>query len=109
MIIENLAPVYKIIDLKYISDDRIAKLLPMLKAKNFGVTVLYKDLWKDIILWDAEGKYKVKDYMNSLIVEAAVVRALLDKRACVPVGAVLSKLVDHAWKNGSVLLKNIPN
>jgi hypothetical protein len=47
--------------------------------------------------------------MNSLIVEAAVVRALLDKRACVPVGPVLKNLVDHAWKNGSLHLANIPN
>lgn len=109
MIIENLAPVYKIIDLKHISEDRIAKLLPMLQVKNFGVTVLYKDLWKDIVLWDVDGQYKVKDYMNSLIVEAAVVRALLDKRACVPVGPVLKNLVDHAWKNGSLHLANIPN
>jgi hypothetical protein len=55
MIIENLAPVYKIIDLKHISEDRLAKLLPMLQVKNFGVTVLYKDLWKDIVLWDVDG------------------------------------------------------
>jgi hypothetical protein len=30
---------------------------------------------------DKDGKIPVKDYMNSLIVEAAIVRALLDQRA----------------------------
>lgn len=69
----------------------------MLEAKHLGVTVLYKgnnilimvDLWSDMVHRDAEGKYEVKNYMNSLIVEAAVVRAILDKRAYIPVGAML--------------------
>ena len=35
---------------------------------------------------DEKGEIPVKDYMNSLIVEAAIVRAILDKRAKLPVG-----------------------
>ncbi len=59
---------------------------------------------------DKDGKIPVKDYMNSLIVEAAIVRALLDQRAQIPVGAdQLTGLVDHAWANGKKLLDEIPN
>ena len=89
----------------------------MLEAKHLGVTVLYKgnnilimvDLWSDMVHRDAEGKYEVKNYMNSLIVEAAVVRAILDKRAYIPVGAMLKQLVDHTWKSGQIFLQEIPN
>ena len=46
MVIENLAPVYKIIDLKHISDEKMEKLLILLKGKNLGVTILYKGKMK---------------------------------------------------------------
>jgi hypothetical protein len=39
-----------------------------------------------------------KEYMKALIVESAVVRAILDQRAHIPVGeGKLPDLVNHTW------------
>jgi len=43
--IENLAPAYRVIDLKFIDPKKIAALLPKLKEKNLPITVLYGGLY----------------------------------------------------------------
>lgn len=45
MALENLAPVYKVIDLRYVSQERVTQLLRMLHSKDLGITVLYSGIY----------------------------------------------------------------
>jgi len=59
------------------------------------------DLWKEVNYRDDHGHIIFKEYMKALIVESAIVRAILDQRAHIPVGeGDLTKLVHQTWLQG---------